>query len=104
MLASEIRERLEKSGLPLAYRFFPEDEPPPGFPYLVWYIDNETPFPADGENYYTVKHITVELYTGKKDVDAEAALEKALSFAVWEKTEEYIDSEKCYQITYYLEV
>lgn len=104
MLAAEIKDRLEPCGLPLAYRFFPEGAAP-GLPYVVWYIGGETNFPADGENYYNVKQLTVELYTKLKDPSSEAAVEAALNnLGVWSKTEEYIDSEKCYQIVYYLEV
>lgn len=103
MRVSEFRKRLETCGLPVAYRFFPEREAP-NLPFVVWYVGGETNFPADGENYCNIKQITVELYTKRKEPAAEEAVEAALSFAVWTKTEEYIDSEKCYQIVYYLEV
>lgn len=104
MQAAEIMAALKECGLPLAYRQFPEGSAP-GLPYAVWYIGGETNFPADGENYHNVKQITVELYTGLKDPDTEAAVEVVLNgLGIWEKTEEYVDSEKCYQIVYYLEV
>ena len=61
--------------MPLAYRFFDTEQQ---LPYETWYIDGETNFPADGENYYTVRHITVELYTKQKDLEAEAAVERSL--------------------------
>ncbi len=70
----------------------------------MWYIGSEENFPADGENYYNIKQITVELYTKFKDLEAEASVEQTLAFAVWSKTEEYLSSEQCYQIVYYLEV
>lgn len=104
MQAVDIKTVLEQCGLPLAYRMFPEGGAPP-LPYVVWYIDSETNFAADGENYHNIKHLTVELYTRLKDIASETAVEAALGkLGVWEKTEEYIDSEKCYQIVYYTEV
>lgn len=104
MRVVDIQNKLKTCGLPIAYRMFPENEAPP-LPYVVWYIDSETNYPADGENYHNIKHVTVELYTRFKDETSEAAVETALGvLGIWEKTEEYIDSEKCYQIVYYLEV
>lgn len=104
MQASEIKTKLEECGLPIAYRMFPENEAP-ALPWLVWYIDSETNFPADGANYHNIKHVTLELYTELKDLDAEAAVESAIAdMGIWDKTEEYIDSERCYQIVYTLEV
>lgn len=104
MQAVDIKTELEKCGLPLAYRMYPEDEAP-SMPFVVWYIGGETNFPADGENYYNVKQLTIELYTKLKDIESETAVETVLNtLGIWSKTEEYIDNEKCYQIVYYLEV
>lgn len=103
MQLAEFKERLEACDFPVAYRVFPEGDAPP-LPFVVYYENGERNFPADGENYYNVKQITVELYTEQKDSAAEKKVENAIDFAVWEKTEEYIDSEKCFQIVYYLEV
>ena len=103
MQLDEFKEKLAACGLPLAYRSFPEGAAPP-LPYVVYYAPNETNFAADGENYFNIKQIIVELYTRNKDVASEASVEQALAFAIWDKTEEYIEAEKCYQIVYNLEV
>lgn len=104
MRLAEVKRRLEGCGLPLAYRCFPEGSAPP-LPYLVYYESGEVNFPADGSNYYNTKQITVELYTQGKDPSSEAAVEAALEgLGIWEMTEVFIDSEKCLQIVYYLEV
>ena len=103
MQLEQFKERLETCGLPVAYRFFPEGEAP-SLPYVVYYESGERNFPADGENYHNIKQITVELYTREKDTEAEKKVEDSIAFAIWDKTEEYISSEKCYQIVYYLEV
>lgn len=104
MRLAEVKRRLEGCGLPLAYRCFPEGGAPP-LPYLIYYEGGETNFPADGSNYYNIKQVTAELYTQGKDPASEEAVEEALEgLGIWAKTEEYIDSEKCLQIVYYLEV
>lgn len=46
----------------------------------------------------------VELYTAVKNRGIETKVEDALSWTAWEKSETYINSEKCYQITYEIEV
>lgn len=99
----QINDLLESTGYPVAYRFFPEkDAPsPPFICYLVAYSNN---FSADGKAYHNINHIQIELYTKNKDITAEDKVEKALSSFYWEKTEEYIDSEQCYQIIYEIEV
>ena len=103
MTLQEFRKILETSGLPVTYRAWPENEAPP-LPYLCYYDSGSNNFAADGVVYFSARRITVELYTELKDVVAESRVEQALSPFYWEKTEEYIDSEKCYQIAYEMEV
>ncbi len=103
MSIKEIMDLLKTSGLQVAYRSFPEEEAPP-LPYICFLVAGYDNFAADGIVYYEAKQITVELYTKHKDILMEEKVEKALSSFYWEKSEEYIDDEKCYQITYELEV
>lgn len=103
MTLAELKTALETSGIPFAYRAWPEGSAPP-LPfgcYLVAYSNN---FAADGVVYAKIDHIQIELYTALKDPAAEEKVETALSSFVWEKIETYIDSEKCYQILYEIEV
>lgn len=69
--------------------------------YMEAYSNN---FAADGVTYLPVSHAQVELYTAIKDLEAEGKVETTLSSFVWEKTETYIETEKCYQILYEIEV
>lgn len=104
MREDEIGKILKTCGLPIAYRMFPEGSAPP-LPYAVWYVSEERHFPADGENYFNIRQITVELYTGKKEPETESRLQKALdAIGIWGKTEAYLPDERCHQIVYYLEV
>ena len=102
-ILNEIKEILKKSGLPVVYHSFPENEAPP-LPYICYLIPGSNNFAADGQVYFKVDRVQVELYTQLKQPEVEEKVEEALSSFYWEKTEEYIDSEKCYQIIYELEV
>lgn len=103
MSLPEIKAMLETSGFPVTYRAWPVKKAPP-LPYICYLVSYSNNFGADNCVYYPVNHIQVELYTELKDPNAEDKVETALSSLFWEKTEEYIDSEKCYQILYEIEV
>ena len=55
-------------------------------------------------SYQPIDHVQIELYTKDKNPEAEGMVESALSSLFWEKSETYIDTEKCYQILYEVEV
>lgn len=98
-----LKGLLEKTGMPAAYRAFPEKKAPP-LPYICYLVAYSANFAADGRVYESADHVQVELYTREKDTDAEGRVEDALSSFVFEKTETYIESERCYQILYEIEV
>ena len=98
-----VVKALKETGLPVTYRFFPENEAP-SLPYICYLIQGSNNFPADGQVYFSVKRIQIELYTKHKQPDIEDKVDAALSPYFWEKSEEYIDNEQCYQILYELEV
>lgn len=102
MSLNDIQTMLEASGLPVTYRSWPIKEAPP-LPFICYLVSYSSNFMADGRVYCPIDHIQVELYTKHKDPDAEAAVEAALTLP-WQKTEEYIDTEECYQILYEIEV
>lgn len=98
-----LNEILSSTGLPVTYRAWPEGNAPP-MPYICYLCAYSSNFIADGEVYFPINHVQVELYTALKSPDVEAQVESALAGIPWEKTETYIDSEKCYQILYEIEV
>ena len=103
MTLEQLNTLLESTGLPVVYRAWPEKQAPP-MPYICYleaYSDN---FSADDTVFHPIKHMQIELYTTKKDQASEDKVEKALSSFFWQKTETYIDSERCYQILYEIEV
>lgn len=103
MTLEALKDLLETTGFPVAYRAWEEGAAPP-LPYLCYLVAYSNNFAADGVVYCPIDHIQVELYTKTKDPGAEAKVETALASFVWEKTETYIDTERCYQILYEIEV
>ena len=103
MTLEELKDRLETTGFPVAYREWPENAAPP-LPFICYLVAYSNNFSADGEVYYPIDRVQVELYTKLKDPEAEDKVEEALSSLFWEKTETYIDTEECYQILYEIEV
>ena len=103
MSLEELKTLLGTTGLPVTYRAWPENEAPP-LPFICYLVAYSNNFGADNRVYHKIDHIQVELYTKLKDPEAEDRVENALSSLYWDKTEEYIDSERCYQILYEIEV
>lgn len=89
----------------VAYRFFPVGKVPP-LPFICYFETSTDNTFADNKVYNTFKGVSVELYTESKDLKSEGLIEDALNQASipWNKYEQYIDTEKCYQITYSMEV
>lgn len=105
MTARQIYEMLQGVGVPCVYHHFAENsgQQPP---FICYYFPASDDFKADGTNYARINELIVELYTDIKDFALEGLLGDALSENgfVYDKTEEYIDSEKMFMITYTMEV
>lgn len=89
----------------VAYRCFPAGNAPK-LPFICYLETSTNNVFADNKTYDVIRGIDIELYTENKDVASESLVEQALNDAniPWNKYEEYIDIEKCYQITYSVEV
>ena len=85
----------------VAYYAFPEGETPE-LPYIVYLETGENIFIGDNTVIYRQIRVDIELYTALKDPQMEKTVEDALSTAelIWIKDEDYLDSERCYMITY----
>ena len=103
MTLEEVYTLLSRTGLPVCYKAWPEGAAP-SLPYICFFFFEADNFAADGIVYHSSMCLAVELYTEKKDEASEALVETALADHYYDKEESYIESEKCYQISYELEV
>jgi len=103
MSLEELKTLLESTGYRTAYRKWPEGKAP-AMPYLIFYERSDNNFAADGVVYHKATGIVIELYTEKKQPEAEALVESSLSEHFWTKEETYIESEHCCEIIYEIEV
>lgn len=103
MTLEALASALESTGLPVTYLAWPEGSAPP-LPFICYLVVSSNNLFADGQVYLTVQRIHVELYTKVKDLDAESRVEDALREIPWQKSETYLNTEKCYQILYEIEV
>ena len=103
MKTSDVKTILKATGYPVAYSHFGKKVNPP---YIAYLETNTESLVADNKVFMKWISIDVELYTSKKDTEAESKLEKVLNNAEipWEKSEDYIEKEKLFMITYEIEI
>ena len=105
MTYQEIAAMVASINLPYAYYQFPEGtgQAPP---FVVFFFSQTNDLYADETNYQRIVTLNVELYTSEKDFDTESNVEKILTNnnLTYYKEENYIDSEKMWQIAYEMEV
>lgn len=99
----KTKKLLSNTGLPYRYLSFSEKSVPK-MPYLTFQFLYSNNMAADGKVYYQISRVKIDLFTKIKDPDAEKQVEMALSGHFWEKEEEYLDNQDCYQITYEIEM
>ena len=105
MTYKEIASMIESIGLPFAYYQFSEDtaEAPP---FVVFFYSQTADLYADDLNFQRIEQLNIELYTSEKDFELEARIEKLLNDhgLTYYREENYLDSEKMFQIAYEMEV
>ena len=96
---------LEQSELTFAYDHFVEGESPEP-PFICYLLPGSDNFAADGQVYFRISEVRVELYTDQKDPDVEAKVEAVLDAAgiFYNKPEVWIQSEKLYEVLYSMEI
>ena len=105
MTYTEIAQMIAGANLPYAYYQFPEDTPQAP-PFICFFYSQTDDVFADDTNYQRIVQLNIELYTNNKDFELEESLEQILkdNNLTYYKEENYIDSEKLYQIAYEMEV
>ena len=103
MELDEFASRLDSTGLPNTYNAWPPGEAP-ALPFICYRSTGSNNLHADGGVYYSGSSIEAELLTKNKDPTVEKLVENALTGIHWEKSETYIESQRCFQILYEIEV
>ena len=104
-MIEKVKNILAGTGLPVVYRAWPEGKAPQ-MPYICFLSTGSHNFAADGIAYSSAIRVQIELYTESKDEVAEKKVTDALDAAgiFWESDCTYIDTEKCYETIYEIEV
>ena len=85
----------------VAYRAFPVGKAPK-LPFICFLATDTNNFDADNVVYKVIQNVDIELYTKTKSEATEDLVESKLAQLglVWNKYEEWLDSEECYEIIY----
>lgn len=100
MNLENLKTILSELNIPLAYSHFNKVVDPP---FLTYRIDHTENFFAENKTYKKIPVTYIELYTKNKNIKLEEKLEEILNNndIAWEiEAEDYIESEKVYQIIY----
>lgn len=73
----EMKAFLDKTGLPVAYSHFPDNQKPP----FLCFLGNKKAEGCDNRNNLYRYDYSIELYTEKKDIQSEQKLEGLLNLA-----------------------
>lgn len=105
MTEREILKMVKDMGYQVAYHHFEEGQSP-DTPYIIYLYPETDNFSADGTVYQGINKLDIELYTDKKELDAEKRVETVLKRHgfFYEKTETYLESEKMFEVLYETEV
>jgi hypothetical protein len=103
MTQAELYQALKSIGYPVAYGSFSSPVTPP---FITYQFVNSSDMIADNQNYVEISNFQVELYTAKKDLNAEKLVQDKLKELglPYRKFETYLDEEKVYQILYEIQL
>lgn len=106
MTYEEVFEALQETGLPVTYEAFASPDDIPELPYIVFtYPENRDTY-ADNRNYGQIVQLDVRLYTKRKSISVERAVEAVLNqfIGTYFKQSEYVSADAMQETTYLLEV
>ena len=105
MTHTERMAMLEETSFPIAYDHFAEGESPDP-PFICFLLPASDNFSADGQVYFKVTEVHIELYTDRKDLELEERVEAVLDEGgfFYDKNEVWITSEKLYEVMFSFEM
>ena len=82
------------------------DDSAPNLPYLIFYYPSSSNDGADNVVWQKINHLNIELYTDNKEFGIENELEAVLTEHgfFYDKAEQFIESEKMFEVLYEMEV
>lgn len=103
MTLKELKKILDSTGYPVAYSHFNEYKKTP---YITYLVSDSPNYFADNIAYKKIDSVQIELYTDKKDLDAEGNLEKILDAndICYTSSETYIESQELFLKIYETEM
>lgn len=103
MNLKQFKTEMETLGYSINYLMFTN---PPQLPYLVYYVAENNYQYSDNKNYSLFLGVNLELYDKNKNIEAENKIENKFNELglTFSKDEVYIESEKLYQVIYYVEL
>lgn len=101
----ELLSMMAEIPFPSAYDHFAEGEAPEP-PFITYLLPGSDNFSADGQVYFKITEVHIELYTDEKNPEVEEQVEAVLDQhgIFYDKTEVWIDSEKLYEVLYSFEM
>ena len=101
----ELVLMLQEIGLPFAYDHFAEGESPKP-PFICYLLPGSNNCAADGNVYFHINEVRIELYTDKKDLSVENKVTAVLDGhgIFYNRSEVWIASEKLYEVIFQMEV
>ena len=105
MTVEQLAAMLQETGIPFAYDHFAEGESPEP-PFICYLLPGSDNFAADGQVYFKINEVRIELYTDKKGVSVEKQVEDVLDGQgiFYNKSEVWISEERLYEVAYSFEV
>ena len=108
MTLQELYTALKAIGYPVAYSHFVDtpQNPAPKPPFIAYREAYSNDLIADNQNYVPVSNVQIELYTDRKDLASESAVQNKLKELglPYAKTETYIEDEKLFQVIYEIQL
>jgi hypothetical protein len=82
------------------------DDSAPELPYMIFYYPSSANDGADNVVWQKINHLNIELYTDNKEFGIENELEAVLTEHgfFYDKAEQFIESEKMFEVLYEMEV
>lgn len=105
MTIGKLAAMLQGTGIPFAYDHFAEGESPEP-PFICYLLPGSDNFAADGQVYFRINEVRIELYTDMKDMSVEKQVEDVLDGRgiFYNRSEVWISEERLYEVLYSFEV